>query len=207
MIQIRGSRVALLDRFFETEKNIMLHYHSEKSKKQKKAKSVFAGLQALHPAAKQIILRNYYENKVVSENLVAAIYYHATVCKARGDRGEPGDPGYGLLTELEHKNLKTLKRNVALATTFLFKGTKEAPPVGGEDEDGHRVPFLAPWNAGAGPAEPTAPMDVASLLVAAKGTAESRNSPMEAAATKTSGTEKKSKDVKKDSKADKSAPR
>ena len=207
MIHIRFSRVALLDRFFETEKNILLHYHAEKSKKQKKPKPIFASLQALHPAAKQTILRNYYENKIVSENLTTAIYYHATVCKARGERGEPGDPGYGLLTELEHKNLKSLKKNIKLATTFLFKGTKEAPPVGGEDEDGHRLPLVAPWNAGAGPGEVGGAMDLASLVAAAKDVPDPGNAPTEPAATKASGAEKRSRDGKKDSKADKSGSR
>lgn len=51
-------------------------------------------------------------NKVVSENLVAAIYYHATCCMLRGDGGAPGDPGYGLLTELEHRNLTALLSNI-----------------------------------------------------------------------------------------------
>ena len=75
-------------------------------------------------------MRNYYFNKVVSENLIAAILYHASVCKNRGDRGKPEDPGYGELTVLEHKNLITLKQNVKMTNTFLFKGTKEGNPVG-----------------------------------------------------------------------------
>ena len=39
-----------------------------------------------------------------------------------------------LLTDDEHTNLVKLEKNVKLANTFLLKGTKEAAPVGGEDE-------------------------------------------------------------------------
>ena len=39
-----------------------------------------------------------------------------------------------LLTDDEHTNLVKLEKNVKLANTFLLKGTKEVPPVGGEDE-------------------------------------------------------------------------
>ena len=78
---------------------------------------------------------------MVSENLVAAIYYHATKCKERGDGGEPGDPTYGLLTELEHRNLTTLHQNIKAATTFLFKGIKDEAAVGGVNEDTLGVPI------------------------------------------------------------------
>lgn len=41
------------------------------------------------------------------------------------------DPKYGnQLTEEEHANLKKLEFNIQSASIFVFKGTKEADPVG-----------------------------------------------------------------------------
>ena len=145
-------------------------------------------------------MRNYYQNKIVSENLINAIYYHANICKERGDGGEPGDPGYGLLTELEHKNLTTLYQNSKLATAFIFKGIKDEAPVGGGGEDGVGVSIAgAPAVAEpAGGAAGTGPVDLANLVAANKGKADTKGS-LEASATKTSGGDKK-KDAKKDTK-------
>ena len=41
---VRLNRLRLLDRFFEHEKNILIDYHSGKSKKAKKQKSTLASL-------------------------------------------------------------------------------------------------------------------------------------------------------------------
>lgn len=66
--------------------------------------------------------------------MLDAIYYHATVGLQKGSRGLPGDPGYGDLTELEHKNVCSLLRNIKNSNAFLFKNTKEAAPVGDLDK-------------------------------------------------------------------------
>jgi len=66
--------------------------------------------------------------------MLDAIYYHATVGLQNGSRGQPSDPGFGLLTELEHRNICNLLRNIKNSNTYLFKSTKEAAPVGDFDK-------------------------------------------------------------------------
>jgi len=114
------------------------------------------------------MIRNYYQFKVVSENLINAIFYHASICRDRGDGGQPGDATYGLLTELEHKNLTTLYKNVKEVKTFLFKGTKDEAAVG-SNEEGVGV------TVGTGPALGAEPgmlgsgaVDIASLVANSK---------------------------------------
>mmetsp|Transcript_17964 Transcript_17964/g.27769 ORF Transcript_17964/g.27769 Transcript_17964/m.27769 type:complete len:91 (-) Transcript_17964:349-621(-) len=84
-------------------------------------------------ANKYSVLRVYYFNKISSQNMVNAVYYHANVCMERGERGTPNEPTYGLLTDTEHRNLKTLYRNIKAADSYLFKGVKDTPAVGVDD--------------------------------------------------------------------------
>lgn len=145
-------------------------------------------------------MRNYYQNKVVSENLITAIYYHATMCRERGDGGQPEDPTYGLLNELEHRNLTTLYQNSKAATAFLFKGIKDEAPVGGATEDnvGVSISGAAVAEPAGGAAAGSSTMDMASLVASGKAKADGRNA-LEASVSKTSGGDKK-KDAKKDTK-------
>jgi len=56
-----------LDKFFESEKKIMIRYYADKMKKNKKLKAMVIGLQSMDAGsnAKYKVLRNYYENVVV----------------------------------------------------------------------------------------------------------------------------------------------
>ena len=109
----------------------MTKYYVDKAKKNKKFKAIFNQLAKLSEENKHLILRNYYENKVACENLQNAIYACVKHAVKSGKR-PPEIADY--VTEEEHKNLVALERNISLTTAFLFKGVKEAPAVGGEDE-------------------------------------------------------------------------
>lgn len=133
--RVRILRIRLIDGFFEKERSIMVKHYETKMKKQKKLRSLVAALRGIAPQAKQLVLQTYYMNKIVSQNLTAAVHYHANMCLVRGDRGQPGDPAHGLLTDLEQRNLKQLKRNINGADQFLFKGVKEVAAVGNPSDE------------------------------------------------------------------------
>ena len=62
--------------------------------------------------------------------MLDAIFYHASVSLKNGKRGQPNDPGWGLFTEFEHKNISDLVANIKNADSYLFKNTKDVEPVG-----------------------------------------------------------------------------
>ena len=76
------------------------HYSMKKQKKS--GKNVLQGLQAITDAEKELILNIYYFYKVSSQNMINSIYYHAGICRDKGQRGKPGEDIYGLLTTSEH---------------------------------------------------------------------------------------------------------
>lgn len=137
-LRAREEKVRRLEELFDLEKRAMIN-HFTKSKKAKKGtlgqKLLFnlQNLGKLDPdgRAKSLVLGTYYQWVLVQENLIEAIYYHAAVKMARG--GDDQDPLTlsGQLTELEHRNVIKLTRNLKLAKDFLF-GTKKAvePAVG-----------------------------------------------------------------------------
>lgn len=129
--EVRVTRRKVLEKCFEKERSHMTKYYVDKAKKNKKFKAIFNQLAKLPDENKHMLLRNYYENKVRSENLQNAIYACVKHSVKSGKR-PPEIADY--VNEAEHKNLVALERNVQLTTAFLFKGTKEAAAVGGEDE-------------------------------------------------------------------------
>ena len=129
----------MLEAYFDQERRLMVQHYSDKTKKKSKVKSPLESLKALefNKKFKYYILSIYYGYKIISQNLLDAVYWHATVELKNGKRGkDPSDPGYGLLTELEHKNICNLLRNIKNANTFLYKNTKESAPVGDFDKLG-----------------------------------------------------------------------
>lgn len=126
----------MLEGYFDQELKLMIQHYSDKGKKKSKVKSPLESLKILgyNKKFKYYILSIYYAYKIISQNLLDAVYYHATVGLQNGTRGQPSDPGYGLLTELEHKNICNLLRNIKNSNTFLYKNTKESAPVGDFDK-------------------------------------------------------------------------
>jgi len=135
---MRSFREELLDRFFEIEKKIMIKYYHEKQKKIKKYKSYVLNLQSMDKgsANKKMILKHYYRNHIVQKNLEEAVWYCASLRKARDEANEDTDkPDYGQLTDLEASNLKKLAGNVKKSQDFIYKGTKADKAVGTREKE------------------------------------------------------------------------
>lgn len=73
-------------------------------------------------ATKELVLGYYYQWVMVQENLIDAIYYVASLRYLSGESKDPMTQN-GQLTDLEHKNIIKMTKNVQTAKRFLF-GTK-----------------------------------------------------------------------------------
>jgi len=127
----RQIRVRALSKFFEREKGFMTQYYILKAKKNKKLKAKSNELAKIKEENKDLILYCYYYNVMVSMNYKTAIIK----CAREQIKKEKRSAIYlDMLTDEEHTNLVKLEKNIKLANGFLLKGTKDAAPVGGEDE-------------------------------------------------------------------------
>ena len=80
-IQIRKDKLRMLEGYFDQERKIMVNYYSDKGKKKSKVKSPLDSLKSLeyNKKFKYHILSVYYGYKIISQNLLDAVYYSATV--------------------------------------------------------------------------------------------------------------------------------
>jgi len=100
ILEVRMTRKMVIEKCFEKEKSRMSKYYVDKSKKNKKFKTIFKQLTNLKEDFKHVLLRNYYDNMMVSQNTREAIYACVRLAVKKGKRApEVVD----CVTEEEHK--------------------------------------------------------------------------------------------------------
>lgn len=138
-LRARAVKLQRLEELFDLEKRAMIN-HYMKNKKPKKGtgqKTLLFSLQNLGKldpdgSAKSLVLGTFYQWVLVQQNLIEAIYYHAAIKMARGGKDEDPLTLSGQLTELEHRNVIKLTKNLKMAKDFLFGSKKAVEAAVGE---------------------------------------------------------------------------